>query len=597
MKANKFVYILAGMFLTGCNDSFLDRYPDTQLSDKTYFETEKDLELYSNTFYGDLPYYYYDYATDNASIYSEPTEIVNMMHGGITESTVGGWGQSHWGRLRTYNILIENSHKTQGNRTTINHYVGIARLMRAQWYYDMIKRYNDVPWYSVSLKDTDEELLYKKKDSREYVVDSIFADLEFAANNISSDMKNKTVFNKWYAYGLLARIALHEASFRKYHDELKLESTANAFYEKAIKACEKIMESRLFSIDKTGGADKAYENLFISNNLTTSPEIILYKDFDDKQNIKHDASRRVFSYVSSLSRSLMESYEYVENGKAIPFTSVPDYEKKTMTETFKNRDPRYKQTFMYPGYIRPGENKPFVPNLYLGGYPQTKFVAQTADQMDWIRSYNDIPILRYAEILFIYAEAKAELGTLVQEDLDATVNLVRDRVDMPAINLSSLELNTNLEKEYPNVTGPQKDIILELRRERRIEFACECFRYDDLMRWKAGKLFEKIQQGVYIDKFGLYDFTGDGIADVGIFENETTNTVPEAERGNYVFYYMKESSGAQTAICLSEGDHGYIMSSTEVNSTRKFEEPKCYYFPIPKSQLSLNKNLTQTVFW
>lgn len=189
-----------------------------------------------------------------------------------------------------------------------------------------------------------------------------------------------------------------------------------------------------------------------------------------------------------------------------------------MPETFKNRDPRYKQTFMYPGYIRPGENRPFVPNLYLGGYPQTKFVAQTADQMDWFRSYNDIPVMRYAEILYIYAEAKAELGILKQADLDATINVVRDRVGMPAILLASLNLNANLEKQYPNVTGSQKEVILEIRRERRIEFACECFRYDDLLRWKSGRLFEEIQQGVYIDQFGLHDFTGDGIPDVGILK-------------------------------------------------------------------------------
>ena len=349
MKVNKYIYLLFGLLLTSCNDSFLERYPDTELSDKTYFKTEKDLELYTNTFYNDLPYYYLDYATDNASIYSEPTEIVNMMHGGITPSSVEGW--DNWGKLRKYNVLLENVHKTIGNSDNINNYIGIARLMRAQWYYDMVKRYNEVPWYSTSIKDTDVDLLYKKKDSRELVVDSVFADLEYAAKNISTEMKNRTVINKWYAYGLLARIALHEASFRKYHDELKLETSAAAYYEKAIKACEKIMESQLFSIDKTGGPDQAYENLFANNNLSTSPEIILFKDFDDKQNIKHDASRRVFSYVSSLSRSLMENYEYIENGKAIPFTSVPNYDKMSMTETFKNRDPRYKQTFMYPGYI------------------------------------------------------------------------------------------------------------------------------------------------------------------------------------------------------------------------------------------------------
>lgn len=596
MKIKKIAYILCGLLLVSCNDSFLERYPDTDLSDKTYFTSEKDLELYTNTFYNELIYYYHDYATDNASIYSEPTEIVNMMHGGITEQSVGGW--DNWGTLRKYNILLENVHKTKGSPTVINHYIGITRLMRAKWYYEMIKRFNEVPWYSTSLKDTSTDLLYKGKDSRELVVDSIFKDLEFAVNHISADMKNRSVINKWYAYGMMARIALHEASFRKYHDELGLQVSAEHFYKIAINACEKIMETHLFSIDKRGGIDNAYENLFISNNLGDSPEILLFKDFDDKQNIKHDAARRVFSYVSSLSRSLMENYEYIKNGKAIPFTSVPDYDKMSMPETFKNRDPRYKQTFMYPGYIRPGENRPFVPNLYLGGYPQTKFVAQTADQMDWFRSYNDIPVMRYAEILYIYAEAKAELGILKQADLDATINVVRDRVGMPAILLASLNLNANLEKQYPNVTGSQKEVILEIRRERRIEFACECFRYDDLLRWKSGRLFEEIQQGVYIDQFGLHDFTGDGIPDVGIFESEAANTIPESERNNYVFYYMKESSGAQTAICLSEKDHGYIMSSTEVNSnTRKFEEPKYYYFPIPKQQLILNENLSQTKFW
>ena len=522
MKIKKIAYILCGLLLVSCNDSFLERYPDTDLSDKTYFTSEKDLELYTNTFYNELIYYYHDYATDNASIYSEPTEIVNMMHGGITEQSVGGW--DNWGTLRKYNILLENVHKTKGSPTVINHYIGITRLMRAQWYYEMIKRFNEVPWYSTSLKDTSTDLLYKGKDSRELVVDSIFKDLEFAVNHISADMKNRSVINKWYAYGMMARIALHEASFRKYHDELGLQVSAEHFYKIAINACEKIMETHLFSIDKRGGIDNAYENLFISNNLGDSPEILLFKDFDDKQNIKHDAARRVFSYVSSLSRSLMENYEYIKNGKAIPFTSVPDYDKMSMPETFKNRDPRYKQTFMYPGYIRPGENRPFVPNLYLGGYPQTKFVAQTADQMDWFRSYNDIPVMRYAEILYIYAEAKAELGILKQADLDATINVVRDRVGMPAILLASLNLNANLEKQYPNVTGSQKEVILEIRRERRIEFACECFRYDDLLRWKSGRLFEEIQQGVYIDQFGLHDFTGDGIPDVGIFESEAANT-------------------------------------------------------------------------
>ena len=57
MKIKKIAYILCGLLLVSCNDSFLERYPDTDLSDKTYFTSEKDLELYTNTFYNELIYY------------------------------------------------------------------------------------------------------------------------------------------------------------------------------------------------------------------------------------------------------------------------------------------------------------------------------------------------------------------------------------------------------------------------------------------------------------------------------------------------------------------------------------------------------------
>ncbi len=85
------------------------------------------------------------------------------------------------------------------------------------------------------------------------VVDSIMADLDFAVDNIFEDMGNRTQFNKWYALAMQARICLHEGTFRKYHDELNLQNTANVYLEKAIAASQKIMESDLFKIDKVGG--------------------------------------------------------------------------------------------------------------------------------------------------------------------------------------------------------------------------------------------------------------------------------------------------------------------------------------------------------
>lgn len=593
MKKN-YIGLLAAFTLlsTSCNNDFMDRFPETSISPEAYFKTVKDLELYTNTYYGNLSTYYFDYVSDNYASYAEVHSNNNLIRGNISSETVGGW--SDWGTLRTYNLFLDNVHKVSGDPEEIAHYIGLTRLQRADWYYTQVKWYNDLPWYSKALSNTDEELLYKARDPRTLVVDSIMADLDYAVENMSSEMGNGTQFNRWYALAIQARICLHEGTFRKYHDELNLQNTASLYLEKAIQATSEIIESGKFQIDKRGGKDLAYWNLFTNYDLSGSPEMILFKDYDGGEQIKHGAGAQVLSWVCNLSRSLMESYEYLtDEGKAIPFSMVPGYETKRFTEVFENRDPRFSQTFMRPGYIKGGESLPFRPNLNLGGYPCIKFVPNEADQLVGVNTDTDLPVVRYAEILLINAEAKAELGKLTQDDMDKTINEIRSRVEMPRIILSEIVNDPNLSAQYPNVTDKA---LLQIRRERRIELMGENFRWDDLMRWKAGQLIEQVQQGAYIDKFGVFDISGDGIPEMGIFKNEASNTVPEAERGNYTFYYLEDKGGQKTTICLSDGDSGYIMMNGEIG-TRKFEQPKYYYWPIPQNQRLLNKNLEETIFW
>ncbi|WP_196040135.1 RagB/SusD family nutrient uptake outer membrane protein, partial [Bacteroides nordii] len=491
----KILYIaLALISLSSCNDSFLDRLPETSLVTENFFRSPSDLALFVNKLYLSESPKYWDPGTDNV-VASEKDEILDLIRGNITPETVGGW---YWGQIRELNYFLDNADKAQGSQELINHYIGIVRMLRGLEYYErIVKRYSDGPWYEHVLKDTDTELLMKTQDPRTFIVDKIMEDLEFGVQNILPDIKDRTVYNKWYAYGLLARIALHEGTFRKYHDELELQSSADQFLEKAVNACEKIMANTTdFGIYTDGGID-AYGNMFISNNLSKCKEILLFKDFSYDLNIKHDVAMNVFSYNTDLSRSLMESYLIKKDGKAVPFSSIDNYKTKTFMETFEDRDPRYRQTFMYPGYIRPGDAKPFIPNLNLGGYTQIKFVPQDPQQNQWGCSYNDLPLMRLGEILLIYAEAKAELGTLTQADLDKSINQLRDRVGMPHMVLSELTIDPTLEQQYPNVNGNLKNAILEIRRERRVELACEGFRKDDILRWKVGKLLE-MPQGVYI---------------------------------------------------------------------------------------------------
>lgn len=577
--------------LCGCNDSFLDRLPETSLVTENFFNSPSDLELFVNKLYLSESPKYWDPGTDNV-VASEKDEMLDLIHGNITPATVGGWD---WGQIRELNYFLDNAGKAEGDQELINHYIGIVRMLRGREYYEMVKRYSDVPWYDHALKDTEIDELYKPQDSRTYVVEKIMEDLDFGTKNIMTDLENRTVYNRWYAYGLLARIALHEGTFRKYHTELGLENTADDFLKIAVTACEAVMANTTdFEIYDTDGPDDSYRNLFISTNLSKCKEIILFKDYDYDAQIKHYASNHVFSYTTNLSRALMENYLVKKDGKAMPFSSVENYQTKTFMETFADRDPRYAQTFMYPGYIRPGDVQPFIPNMNLGGYPQIKFVSKDAQQIMPGTSYNDLPLMRLAEILLIYAEAKAELGTLNQEDLEKSVNKLRDRVDMPHMVLSELTTDPILEQQYPNVTGGMKNAILEIRRERRVELACEGFRKDDVLRWRVGSLLE-MPQGAYIPEINtVFDVTGDGVADVGIFLNSAAVKPIYKKK---ICYYLEDENGEKTSISLSEGDHGYIILTNDLTSPKKFIEPKYYYFPIPQGERVTNPNLRETNFW
>ena len=201
----------------------------------------------------------------------------------------------------------------------------------------------------------------------------------------------------------------------------------------------------------------------------------------------HNAGGALFDFNSSMSRDLMEDYLVVEDGKTKRFQDVPGYATKKFTEVFENRDPRMRQTFMTPGFVRADKVDPYRPKLTMGGYPQVKFSPRMAEQMTWNNSYTDLPLIRYAEILLMYVEAKAELGELKQDDVDRTINLLRDRVGMPHASLSDWLSNIDpvQANRYSNVSSSQKGAVYEIRRERRIELACEGFRfcrYDSIIR-------------------------------------------------------------------------------------------------------------------
>ena len=590
----------------GCTD--LDKVPTTQITVDGFFKTADDLKSYVNGLYNDGNLFpnapLQDAESDNVTIYPG-SEFWSMINSGLlSPSTVGGWND--WGSLRRVNLMLTHaagvSASTTGAIPEIQNSLGIAHYFRAYFYSRKVFRYSDVPWINKALESNDPDV-YRTADPRTLVVDSILADLEFAAANISADMGNKTRIHKYVALALLSRFCLFEGTYRKYHPELNLASTANRFLERAVSASEEIMNSQVFEI--TGISNDApdlateyyranygsiwgapgYRNLNRSLDLKDNKEIIQWIDYHD--GIRTCGNPRVMEGKDySLTRSLQESY-LLKDGK--PFSTVSGYATKPFMEVFVNRDPRMAETMAYPGCLE--QTAPHWTKPTFGGYDQVKFYCLPGSRMDDIRGYGAILLYRYAEVLLNYAEAKAELGQLTQADLDRSINLLRDRVDMPRFD-AAREVDADLRALYPGVTD---NALLAIRRERRVELACEGLRNWDLHRWYAGKLVEApaSQQGAYLPALGAYDVTGNGIADIGIIvtRSDIDKYADVPKEDGFLWMCLDETPG----FYLENENNGYIRPNG--SAERTFVEPKYYYRPIPIQQTTLNPDLKQPIGW
>ncbi|MDR1780177.1 MAG: RagB/SusD family nutrient uptake outer membrane protein [Tannerella sp.] len=601
---NKYIFYIISLFaiFTACNDEFMDRFPQTSITAEGFFNTPEDLKTYAIGLYDDnLLYVRNNYEnepfSDNISHRKIASDEYAMLAGTYSAAVASGWND--WSTLRRINFFLVNAGKATGNQTEINHWIGLVRYFRAVYYIDKIQQYSDVPWYNTPLATNDEEELYKPSDPRTLVADSIVADLEFAVANMKADVGNRTAINKYGAQFLLSRFCLYEGTFRKYHAELNLQNTANAFLEKAATTAEGIINSNVYSI--TGKGSAGFTALFTSGDLTGNSEIILMGEYTQGLSDGNSSFHHLYGDYA-LSRSLMESFLMKDGSR---FTEQPGYNKKEYKDVFVDRDPRFEATFVPPGFRKPGSSDAYQMSLHLnvGGYEGIKYYPRTKELLgaeSWRTCYNDLPIYRYAEVLLSYAEAKAELGTLTQDDLDKTVNKIRARVDMPSLNLASANANIDpiLSKQYPNVSGNNTGVILEIRRERRVELALEGQRLQDINRWFVGELLAQAPQGIYIPKLGAYDTTGDGTPDFAILASAGSEgpiaDLPDDVKASINKIYLDEQAGT---FYLSEGTSGYIMFTSDRDNPRQWVSPKYYYRPIPSYALVLNPNLKQVFGW
>ena len=594
MKKNiilySFIALLSGT--AGCSD-MLDEYPLDAISPETYYNNADELRSATNQFYGMFPGAASGYteSADVVCIFNLPAEVQGIR---TVPTSGGGW---NWEYLRAVNFYLSHSVRCD-DVDAREHFDGIARFFRAYFYFEKVKRFGEVPWFDRELSSTDPEL-FRPRDSRDFIMDKILDDLTYAINNIS-DKKDLYNVTHWTALALKSRICLFEGTFRKYHGIPGYEK----FLNECATASKLFIDNAPYAIYQTGA--QPYRDLFSSMNAIEE-EVILARDYDRSQNVMHEANANTLSPTyrrPGMNKKIVNSY-LMTNGDR--FTDQPGYETMQYYDEMQNRDPRLTQTVVGPGYMRINSDAVSSPNFGASttGYQITKWVTDASGD-GYLGSSNDYILFRAAEVYLNYAEAKAELGTLTQEDLEISIKKIRDRVGMPNIDMDAANANPDpylcaLESGYQNVTGPNKGVILEIRRERTIELLLEGFRYYDIIRWKEGKVFEQPYKGMYFP--GLTQGSGDNRYDVFDMND---GTVGDKEKVDICIYTGKKPSVKNIRkfyklgdeFVLTDGDKGNIICHDIEKEPRQWREDRDYLYPIPtQERLLSNGTLSQNPNW
>lgn len=559
-KTYKYIFFIALIAVASGCKKFVDKKPLDSFNDTDFWTSENSLRTYNWEFYNlfvgfgtgtTADFYFSDFSDDQ-----DGSTLRNFAAN--APATNAAWT---FYNVRKANIMLERIDKVPIDDAAKNHWRGIARFFRAMTYFNLVKTFGDVPFFNNSLELADTTRIYKPRDSRALVMDSVLSDLNFAVANLrEADLPNTV--NKNIARAFLSRVALFEGTYRKYHTELK-QPDATKYLKAAKDAAWALMQGGFLL-----NAD--YQTTYNSIDLNGNKQVIMYKQY-----VPGFLTHSVIGYTNSsttmsgLNKNAVESYLATDG---LPISISPLYQGDATIKTLRsNRDKRLLATIdtvlMYQGNLWNGFSSST-------GYRPTKFL-QPLDP-NQLAPYNstDAPLFGLPEQLLNYAEACVELAqmgeyTITQGDLDNSINKLRSRAGIAPLQLVGTSGTSVNGKVFQDPLMDIKDdaaagagnemtsLKWEVRRERRTELMMDGFRFDDLMRWK---------KGWYLDNSQNPDiFLGAKVP-----KNDKINLSP----------------------------NGYLMVYAPT-ATRKFIDPKNYLSAIPTGQVALygNEVLSQNPGW
>ena len=593
-----FISGLSVLAFSSC-EGFLDKFPETSLSPETFYTSEKELELATNGFYTMLPSP--DNTTDGALQDNDLEYHISLssLQMGNRSAENESWSSGTWSNLRALNYYLEHSVNCTSEDIR-KKYDGVAYFFRAMFYYEKVRKYGDIPWYDHVISANDKASLYRARDSRGFVMQKIMEDLDKAIDGLPVTWTEGVYrINKYAAYAFKSRVALFEGTWRKYHDVpdetytkddgTQLTLSSEYFLRQSADAAKAVIDYGKYKMYKgeTIVKGQSYRDFFVLEDAETSETILSRRYlYTDEMSIRHGVQFTYKNQRHSLTRAL--AYHYLM-ADGTPFQSQEGWQTMQYNQEFKNRDPRMAQTIAAPDYVAVGTDAstkyyPSCKDYDRSGYRPIKYFSD--DTHDGAgTSTTDYAIFRYGEVLLNYAEAKAELGEADQTVIDQTVNVIRARVGMPALDATKANGTPDafLSSYYTDkhLDGPDKGLILEIRRERTVELVNEGFRLWDMLRWHEGQQLCPASNtlgpgfiGCWFPGLGEYDMNNDGTPDLCIY----TGTKPSTDCENT----LDVSEGKENT--LSEGTSGYLIQFKE--QSYKWEE-KDYLYPIPQKQIQI----------
>lgn len=553
--------ILLGFVLCLASCTDLDQDPLAQPSRDNWYSNQTEFEMAINDFYRIVFWPMTNEVwTDNRTSRDSPgSTIVSGSFNSESGEAYTIWTNAYKAIARANNVILslDNGRANGISEKLLIQYEAEARFARASRYAELVFLYGDVVYVDRDL--TLEEGFSMSRTPKREIITKIYEDYDFAIKNLPVTYSDKQRATKGAALALKARWALFFGD-----------------YDIAIECAQECMDLDIYELYND------FESLFLTKNAKESI-FLLPRSFtydvsvitDSRQWIPRNAS----GYVSKTpSWALFAAFECTDG---LPIDKSPLFDPHN---PFENRDPRCTATIVEFGTEWFGfDYNPHPDALEVMNYTTGKMVknqdtranAEFASfnglllkkgiDLTWGTSTgykpdNDYVIMRYADLLLVYAEAKIELNQIDQSVLDA-INKVRAR----AYGVDYTDTS-----RYPAITMTSQDELRRiLRRERRVEFAFEGLRYYDIVRWRiAGPALNKPSCGM------LYP------------AKELRDKVVKA--GHWFWAYppvMDENDIADFSRLI---DEGLVMVLSQGNWNDRE-----YLWPIPSREIVINSNLTQ----